>query len=214
MLSIIIPVKDQLHWTKHIIQDIKKKVTVPHEVIVVDDGSQPDTFEWLNSRLDDGVSLAIRNEVRGVNAAWNLGVNKALGDIVWIINNDIVLTEGLDRELIGVLDKHKIACPWTTEGKVKFMLPLARKSDDLSGWCFMMKKKDWKPIEPRLDLWYGDTWQYAMNGKDVGYIGKIHHYVSKTIFSPEEQKKNRIRILQDKVNWQIIKNELNLNCHD
>lgn len=91
----------------------------------------------------------------------------ANGEYILIINNDLVLTESLDATLARGLDTRKIACPFSTIGKHKFSLPIQKKDHMIAGWCFMMKKEDWIPIDPRLDLWYGDNWIYETQNHSV-----------------------------------------------
>lgn len=69
MISVIIPVKDQLYYTKNILEDIPKKLTLPYEIIVISDNSRDDTNEYLASRTD--IRSIIHAENIGVNAAWN-----------------------------------------------------------------------------------------------------------------------------------------------
>lgn len=91
----------------------------------------------------------------------------AKGDILWIINNDIEITDNTVPLLLSLLDKYKIVCPYTTNGKHKWNLPVFAKEDMIAGWCYMLLKKDWVPIDSRLDLWYGDNWIYQKCDKDV-----------------------------------------------
>ena len=71
----------------------------------------------------------------------------------------------------------------------------------------MMKREDWKPIDDRLDLWYGDNWIYETQGHSVGYAGICHHFESKTINAPETKELVRKRINRDKLAWQVVKDE-------
>lgn len=79
MISIIIPVFGQEQYTKQVLEEIENKVKLEHEVIILD-GPE------------------------GVNEKWNRGVEQAKGEYVWIINNDILLTELLDSTLLAILE--------------------------------------------------------------------------------------------------------------
>jgi glycosyltransferase involved in cell wall biosynthesis len=210
MLSVIVPVFNQLDWTKHIVREVEEKCG-PCQLIVVDDGSGSETRGWLaGPRWFD----VIQNEGVGVNAAWNTGVACAIGDTLLILNNDVVLTDTTVSDLSECLKTHKIACPWTTDGLDKFKLPTSRKSNDIAGWCFMMRKSDWVPVPEELDLWYGDTWQYAMAQKDVGWAGLVHHYGSKTLSDPAAMEQTKIRIAKDRYEWLRLKRLHQIQAHD
>lgn len=204
MISIIIPVRDQLHYTKQILADIPKKIKGDYEIIVVDDHSVDGTAEYLYeyARTID-INICMFGD-KWVNAAWNAWVAHAKGEYVFIINNDLILTEWLDIELRAGLKNAKIACPYTTVGKDKFMLPLTKKEDMIAGWCFMMKKSDWVPIDGQLDIWFGDNWIYEKTGRSVFYGGICHHYESKTLFAPEIREEIDARLKRDKEVWNEI----------
>lgn len=48
MLSIIIPVKNQLYYTKQIYDEIKTKCPYEHEIIFINDNSADDTEAFLS----------------------------------------------------------------------------------------------------------------------------------------------------------------------
>lgn len=61
-----------------------------HEVIVVDDGSQDDTLEMLRQRFPAVKTVAL-DANQGFGAACNQGVAQAAGDVVIMLNNDMVV---------------------------------------------------------------------------------------------------------------------------
>ena len=69
MISIIIPTFGQQWYTDAILADIPLKVNSEYEIIVLD------------------------GEELSVNEKWNKGVEQAKGEYIWIINNDLILTE-------------------------------------------------------------------------------------------------------------------------
>ncbi|HEY9881130.1 MAG TPA: glycosyltransferase [Leptolyngbyaceae cyanobacterium] len=66
-----------------------------YEVVVVDDGSTDGTVAWLRNRAEEfsHVKLFEQNHL-GPAAARNLGVEKAVGDIIIFIDSDLVVLEG------------------------------------------------------------------------------------------------------------------------
>ena len=204
MISIIIPVKDQIEYTRMILADIPKKIKSEYEIIVIDDGESDTNYEFLQSQPIRHYSKPV-----WVNEKWNFGVDQAKGDYVFIINNDIVLTEWIDIELIESLQEHKIACPVTTVGKDKWKLPLLQKTTDIAGWAFMLKREDWVHIDDRINTWFGDTYLFNKLWKDVWYAWLCHHFESKTLKSPELKVQIEKRIRKDKLHWEDIKQENN-----
>lgn len=179
-ISIIIPVLGQKWYTDAILADIPLKVKSEYEIIVLD---------WPDS----------------VNFKWNKGVEQAKGEYIWIINNDLILTEWLDIELVALLDTYKIACPFTTEWRDKFMLPKIKNTTrrNIAWWCFMQKKDDWIQIDNRLDLYYGDNWIFEKHKGNIGWGWLCHHFRSSTIKTMDISK----RIRKDNLTWHVICDE-------
>lgn len=208
MISIIIPVLNQLEYTKQILNDITQKIKSEYEIIVIDDWSTDWTIEFL-SKLEN--IRFYKNEKTWVNAARNYWVELAKWDYILIINNDIVLTDWIDLKIINWFeDNIKIVCPLTTRGKDKFKLPLFKKDDNIAWRCFMIENKNLFPIDNRLDIRYWDDYLFYKSNKQIKYIEWIiHHYESKTINSPEIKEQIQKRINKDKLNRQIILDENN-----
>lgn len=184
MISIIIPVlsKDE-YYSIEILKQIKERVKEEYEIILLD------WPEWVNEK-------------------WNMWVEQAKWEYIWIINNDIVILEWQDKALVDVLNAwYKIACPLSTVRQDRWRLPAIAPERNIVGWCFMMKKKDWIPIDSRLDIWFWDDWIYHTQKKNIGYAWIIHHFESKTINNPEVKEKIAKRIEQDKLNWRIVLKE-------
>ncbi|MCX6743531.1 MAG: glycosyltransferase [Candidatus Parcubacteria bacterium] len=87
--SIIIPVKDNLEITQKCLNSIHQ-YTFDYEIILVDNGSEP---PWPDH------PQVIRNEQNlGFPVAVNQGIKAAQGEIIVVLNNDIIVTPfWLDR---------------------------------------------------------------------------------------------------------------------
>lgn len=184
MISIILPVLWQEHYTQAILEDIPLKVKSDYEIILLD------WLEWVNEK-------------------WCKWVEQAKWEYIWILNNDLVLTEWLDLKLIKLLFTNKVACPMSTRWRDKFCLPLITTTSEhnIAGWCFMMKKKDWIPIDSRLDIWYWDNWIYETQWRSVWFDWLCHHFESSTINSPEIKEQIKSRIDNDKLMWNVVCDE-------
>ena len=92
-VSIIIPVYGQIEFTLQCLRSIQKYPPVSEfEVIVVDDKSPDNTTEILQNIA--GLNL-IKNEVNlGFIGSVNAGADQAIGDYLFILNNDTEIQEG------------------------------------------------------------------------------------------------------------------------
>lgn len=178
------------------------------EVLFVDNGSEDGTEEFIKPYLP-----MYNNNPMDVNGSWNMWVKWARGEYVWIINNDIRLTEHIDKKLIDQLEKVRphwvyIMCPYSTVWPNEFELPFRIPEWNIMWWCFMMKAEDTAkcfPIPSELRLWYWDNWIYEKLDRKVGLGGwKIHHYESKSINAPETQEEINKIIRRDRLQWDIL----------
>lgn len=84
---------------------IMSEITLPYEIIVVDNGSRDGTNELIESRYDD-VTL-LKNEKNLLFAkANNQGVRAARGAYILLMNSDTMLQKGLAERLIKFLIEH------------------------------------------------------------------------------------------------------------
>jgi GT2 family glycosyltransferase/predicted SAM-dependent methyltransferase len=102
MLSIIIPVFNQHEMTCECIRAVQRN-TQDYEIIVVDNGSCPHI---------EGAT--IRNETNlGFPVAVNQGIGAAKGDVICLLNNDVIVTPGWAERLLSGIDKYDIVGPMT-----------------------------------------------------------------------------------------------------
>jgi len=86
-------------YTRLALESIREHTRPPYEVVIVDNGSGPETIEWLKT-LDD-VRVVYNATNRGFAGGSNQAIAAARGEYVVLLNNDTVVTEGW---LDGLLD--------------------------------------------------------------------------------------------------------------
>lgn len=185
-LSVIIPVLNELERTKHILNELADKMTeTEYEVVIVNDWSDGETTNWLNEWVvtPSEYRRSLRNnwENKGVNYSRNKWVAIANWEYVRIINNDIFLIKWLDTALIKALDEGKVACPFTTRGIHVWKMPLFKPSDNIAGWCYMMRKSDRVDIPEQLVTRYGDNFIYDTYKDSIVWGWRCHHVESQTL---------------------------------
>lgn len=101
MVSIILLTYNQWPVTKACLDSIKENVSIPHEVIVVDNASKDETVEELKKRED---IIGIYNESnRGFPTKYNIGLAAAKGDLVWFLNNDTIVPKNSLERMVELL---------------------------------------------------------------------------------------------------------------
>ena len=110
MLSIVIPVFNQLDMTEECIRAVLE-TTPDCEIIVVDNGSNP-AFHWGFVQMQE-VKVIRNEENKGFPVAVNQGIRAAKGDIICLLNNDVIVTPGWADKLTAALDECAIVGPMT-----------------------------------------------------------------------------------------------------
>lgn len=210
MISIIIPVYNNLEMTKECINAVRE-CTTDYEIIVVDNGSEPAFIKPYTGFVD---LLIIRNETnKGFPVAINQGIKVAKGDVIVLLNNDVVVTPmALNRLAEWLLDDFAIVGPLTNycAGKQKVSIPVYNTKEELYergnevaeennneavevnwliGFCMAFKKSLYEEIgEFDESLWpcSGEEIDFCYKAKAKGHsIGialdtYVHHFGSQT----------------------------------
>lgn len=110
MLSICIPVYNQHDMTDECLRAVLDN-TRDCEIIVIDNGSEPAIKPPFSGFIETTV---IRNEEnKGFPVAVNQGIRAAKGDVIILLNNDVVVTPGWAKNILAALEEYSIVGPVT-----------------------------------------------------------------------------------------------------
>lgn len=116
-VTIVIPLFNQLSYTKSCLDSLRATVGDKPAVLVIDNGSTDGTMEFL--RGCEGISL-IGNEANlGCAGAWNQGVRETHSEWVVFLNNDVIVSSGWLTGLIATAEMEglDIVSPAIREGE-------------------------------------------------------------------------------------------------
>jgi N-acetylglucosaminyl-diphospho-decaprenol L-rhamnosyltransferase len=120
-VSLVIPVYNQLMHTMQCLESIQRLPDQAGDLIVIDNGSSDGTAEYLKGRdlrvITNSVNL-------GCAKAWNQGVRASRGEVIGILNNDIVVTQGWLSALLTFMERTgcAIVSPAMREGPLDYEL--------------------------------------------------------------------------------------------
>ncbi|MCB1215582.1 MAG: glycosyltransferase family 2 protein [Deltaproteobacteria bacterium] len=86
-VSVVIPTYNRLDFLKEALASVYLQTGLSYEVIVVDDGSQDGTWEYLQELNYQGLKI-FRQDCRGPAAARNLGVSQSRGTWISFLDSD------------------------------------------------------------------------------------------------------------------------------
>lgn len=101
-ISIIIPSWNGLWLLKKNLSYAVNQKKVDHEIIVVDNGSNDGTSEWINKAFPD-VKVIKLNHNYGFAAACNHGIRHSQGRYIALVNNDVKLPPDWSRKALNSL---------------------------------------------------------------------------------------------------------------
>lgn len=106
LTSIIILCFNQIAYTRQCLQSIEKYTSVPHELILVDNGSTDGTRAFLEeyARGHIACTLILNKDNRGYAGGNNQGITAAKGEYVLLLNNDVIVTQGWLKRLIAHIE--------------------------------------------------------------------------------------------------------------
>ena len=178
MLSIVIPtLQKNLPVLLNLIQSLVKDDSVK-EIIIIDNSLKG--LDYPNKK----VRVIIPDRNLYVNPSWNLGVKEAKGEIVGLLNDDIMIAKNFCSDvikqmnrsmgLVGMNSGDYIITTNEIKNPEKTNLYLEKtKYMDMSFGVMMFFYKDTYPFIPdKLKIVYGDVWLYYQYKKQREREGK------------------------------------------
>lgn len=108
LTSIIILTHNQLEHTQLCLQSIAEYTPEPHELIIVDNGSNSPTVDYLKqySQSRENAQLIFNADNKGFAAGNNQGLAAAKGEFVLLLNNDTVVTKGWLKRMLALFERY------------------------------------------------------------------------------------------------------------
>ncbi len=217
MVDIIIPVWNELELTRACIESIKRSTKTPFRLIIIDNGSEKETREYLENVRDDPDLdvILIRNDSNiGYLKAVNQGLKQSDSKYVCILNNDTVVTDNWLDKMVDFAERHddvglinpvlkKKRTPSAPDNLDKIVRELeSRKGeyielDHCVGACLLIKKGVIRDIGLFDDIYGFGHWEdndYSRRAQKAGYKcirlldTLVWHYVSRSFNKIENWK--------------------------
>lgn len=199
-VSIVIPLYNQLHYTKLCLESLEKYGYAGGELLLIDNCSTDGTADYLAGL--GGIRHISNRENLGCAGAWNQGVRETDSEWVLILNNDVIVSPGWLDGLLGVAEEADldIVTPAIREGEYNY--DIADYSGDFQakmgqvlrrgvadGICFMVRRKVFAAIglfDENFRIGQFEDADFFLRAKLAGFslavTGRsfIHHFGSVT----------------------------------
>ncbi len=103
-ISVIIPTYNGIGYIADCLDSLRKQLRKPDEIIVVDDGSTDGGASMVDERYSEVDCIRLESN-RGFAAAVNVGIRRATGTYIALLNNDTIADERWLLELAKTLDE-------------------------------------------------------------------------------------------------------------
>jgi len=180
MLSIVMPVMDQIDFTRDCLQSLRENTVIPNEIIILDNGTESSS-KCLVEEFRDLNILYVDNHINiGVNASWNLGLIYTNKPYILFLNNDTLLNKFFIKKILYVMQNIPsagICIPVREHTKPRVELinkdddPITVDAIDIEGWAFTIRRSILDtigPIPPSFKTYMGDT-RFFEGSKVLGY---------------------------------------------
>ncbi|MEM7662560.1 MAG: glycosyltransferase family 2 protein [Pseudomonadota bacterium] len=104
-VSVLVPTFKRAGLLKVSLESILAQTNSPAEIIVIDDGSNDET-ETVVRGLSSDIEFIAKPENSGKAASLNLGIKKATGSLIWIMDDDDIALPHALETLTDLLDQN------------------------------------------------------------------------------------------------------------
>jgi len=222
MISVVIPVLNQLFLTSNLLKYISENTVKPAKIFLIDNNSSEDIKSAVDCYKDLNIVYIKQRKNYGVNAAWNIGIQFSEEGIISFLNNDIIIPKFFFEYIEELMTKNPkvgICVPTTVKDKSSVLTidsysdirtsPLGKRE----GWAFTMRTSLARvcfPIPKELKFFFGDDYLFGRT-LEMGYTvvkmenNPIYHYGSVTL-SEEIGDSKTLELLKDERKvWEEIK---------
>lgn len=172
MISIVMPFKhipELIEMTARTIKNVRETTKQKHELIIVHHGGGKN--EQLQRLVDKYVFLP--EESKSLSATYNIGFQRAAGEVFVNIHNDVELPEAWDGPLSAAARSGFIGCVFTDEANSD----CAERGIEKAGLkyipscCFSISKSNWENLSGYDEQFEGYHWEdndLFLRGSQIG----------------------------------------------
>ena len=224
MISVVIPVLNQLFLTNKLLDYISNNTVKPVEIFLIDNNSTEDIQIVVSSHPDLNIIYMKQKRNIGVNAAWNIGIQLAKGNFLSILNNDIIIPKFFFEYIEELMTRRLevgICVPNTIDDKMFVLttenysyvktVPLGKRE----GWAFTIRTsiaRNFYPIPIDLKLFFGDDYLFEKTRELKNTVVKmitnpIYHYGSVTLSETLGDLRTLKSLKDEREIWEKLKND-------
>lgn len=195
-LTVIIPVCNQLNYTRTCLETLRQDGIENGQIIVIDNGSTDGTADYL--RMFPELKVITNPVNRGCGPAWNQGLQAATTEWLVVLNNDVYIPRGFFQGLRAfAIQGWDIVSPAMREGEWEYdveayaadfmqRMRSLHRPGVVHGVCFMLHRRVIQKIGLFGDYGGYEDHEYMARAREAGFrLGTtggafLHHFLSIT----------------------------------
>lgn len=142
MLSVIVPVHNQVHFTKSLIDTFTKRIKGDWELIIVSNGSVDETAFYLSKIKHKRIKTFSTEKRMGFARACNKGYELSTGDNILFLNNDVEIYDQIVEKIEAYLKdnpKHIVGPQLVKNNSLVSYKGMIFSY--INGWCLAMTRE-------------------------------------------------------------------------
>lgn len=201
--------KSRSELLRKCIESLEQNTDFPAEIIVIDNGGNPDDSNYLLDKVRSGtINTYVRNKNNmHFGWAWNQGIKLATSEIICLTCNDIFFRPNwLSKTMEGFKkfrDKKYLATPFISIDKTKHKNPRGvvdgfRLNSMAGSNCMIMSKDVYFDVEPMTTYHLaGSHWHRRMNKKGYLVVAPAEDYAYEMSYRQGLCLKQPVRVKMD-----------------
>lgn len=182
--DIIMLAWNHLDLTRRAIDSVRECTTVPYQLIVVDNGSEDGTGEWLAQQED--IVVISNDENRGFAPGANQGLAVSKAPYVVLMNNDVevdmgwlkLLIEGLEENpRVGAISPLATAKQTEWEGRYRGQSGVQIVDYYLAYYCTVFRQEVFQEVgvmDEQFAPAYGEDNDHGLRMRKAGWDQAVH----------------------------------------
>ena len=164
---------------------VRRRTAIPYELVLVDNGSADGSRELLEAIRDASTRVILLPENRGYAAGINVGIERATGEILCLLNSDTTVTTGWLPNLLNCMERSgaSLVGPYTNKASGRqrcrpwfgLLAPPYRRTvevDFLSFFCVAIRRDVFNRIgvlDERFGYGTCEDLDYCRRAREAGY---------------------------------------------
>lgn len=183
-VTMVVPVWNQLDYTKRLVESINRFVEIPYKLVFVNNGSKDGTKEYLDNLQKQNptvVEVIHLHTNRGFAHATNLGMQRCEGHMLWLNNDAEFVRPGTLETMVDLLESQpglgavgpvSDAVMGPQQVGMNQSYPELHMARFLIGFCMLVKEDVWRKVG-KLEEGYNtssqDDLDYSIRIRKAGY---------------------------------------------